>query len=167
MHHQIMLYWHLYCSNILLTHLMMLALYLLTCPALLARKKKPALNKSRIHYANRHHYSLTKRSNVYLTLSLYNKPLHKSSRRRKKVLFFSNSPIGTTLLVSLTRSSITKFKSGVLRSGTKVTVQLFAHQSQLCSWGYLLPLTTTDFFFHWLYWGNAKVQAGEVWRRKH
>ena len=49
---------------------MMLALYLLTCPALLARKKKPALNKSRIHYANRHHYSLTKRSNVYLTLSL-------------------------------------------------------------------------------------------------
>ena len=114
MYHQIMLYWHLYCSNILLTHLMMLALYLLTCPALLARKKKPALNKSRIHYANRHHYSLTKRSNVYLTLSLYNKPLHKSSRRRKKVLFFSNSPIGTTLLVSLTRSSITKFKSGVL-----------------------------------------------------
>ena len=42
---------------------------------------------------------------------LYNKPLHKSSLRK---FSFSNSPIGTTLLVSLTRSSITKFKSGVL-----------------------------------------------------
>ena len=65
----------------------------------------------------------------------------------RKFSFFSNSPIGTTLLVSLTRSSITKFKSGVLRSGTKVTVQLFAHQSQLCSWG--VPFTTNydGFFF--------------------
>ena len=109
-HIYIMLYWHLVCSNILLTHLMMLAL--LTCPAWRVLKEARTLNKSRIHYANRHHQCRKRRDLMFiLYFLLYNKPLHKSSLRK---FSFSNSPIGTTLLVSLTRSSITKFKSGVL-----------------------------------------------------